>query len=208
MALDAIFHFARVKGADRGRAALLYEELQREVLPRVDAAGGSLWGAWAGLFGMAGNELLVITSSPTEANEANDAFSDALREWEGVSVVEERLLSPTVRPRDATRLTRQGLYVFRNFDLLHKDCDEFARLSEAGWVTFENDEAYQSEPHGLFAELDPTAERGTMLLVTWYESLTSWQRSRQFPPDARDNFTRRGELTFESSAIATRLLAG
>lgn len=203
MTIDAVFHFARLKGADRGRAPQLYKELQRDVLPQVEAAGGSLWGAWAGLFGLAGNELLVMTSSPSEAN---DAFSNALSEWDGVSVVEERLLSPTVRPHNTARLTREGLYVFRNFDLLNEHVDEFARLSEAGWVTFENDEAYQTEPQGLFTEHDLTAERGTILLVTWYEGLASWQRSRQFPPDARDNFMRRGELTLESSALATRLI--
>ena len=49
---------------------------------------------------------------------------------------------------------------------------------------------------------DPDGE-GRMLLVTWYDGLESWQRSRQFPPEARDNFLRRRELTGGTLALAT-----
>jgi hypothetical protein len=45
-----------------------------------------------------------------------------------------------------------------------------------------------------------------VLLVTSYESLTSWQRSRQFPEGARKAFKQRGTFTLGTIAYATRLL--
>jgi hypothetical protein len=45
-----------------------------------------------------------------------------------------------------------------------------------------------------------------MLLVTWYDGLTSWERSRQPAPEARSNFQARARLTRWALPVATRLV--
>jgi hypothetical protein len=45
-----------------------------------------------------------------------------------------------------------------------------------------------------------------MLLVTWYDRLESWERSRTPPPEAAENFRERARLTTSSIAYATRLI--
>jgi hypothetical protein len=56
----------------------------------------------------------------------------------------------------------------------------------------------------MFVRDDPDCT--AVLLVTSYESLTSWQRSRQFPEGARKAFKQRGTFTLGTIAYATRLL--
>jgi len=42
------------------------------------------------------------------------------------------------------------LYVFRFFEVRNADVEEVADLSRQAWETFENSDAYLSEPQGLF----------------------------------------------------------
>jgi hypothetical protein len=91
-------------------------------------------------------------------------------------------------------------------------------------------EGYRTEPMGLFA-LRPDQppgmvagkplskslgtplstpsgvpeNAGALLLVTWYDSMTSWERSRTPDPRAIANFRRRAALTTSIVAYATRL---
>ena len=44
-----------------------------------------------------------------------------------------------------------------------------------------------------------------MLLVTWYDSMTSWERSRTPNPQATIHFRQRAALTSSIVAYATRL---
>ena len=45
-----------------------------------------------------------------------------------------------------------------------------------------------------------------MLLVTWYDRLESWERSRTPPPEAAANFRERAMITTRSVAYPTRLI--
>ena len=82
-----------------------------------------LWGAFHGLFGVASNELIVVTYG------AMADVNDAIAATPGVVSVDTLLLQPTVRPTKDEPRTREGLYVFRFFDVAHKDVDEIAALS-------------------------------------------------------------------------------
>lgn len=164
--------------------------------------GITVWGIWEGLFGIASNALIVVAAANGERDEA--AFTAGLPD--SVRVVEALLLVPTVRPVDATPCDEPGLYVFRFFEVRNADADEIARLSNEAWTTFENTDAYQAEPQGLFRQQDLSAPRGRMLLVTWYDGLASWQTSRRPAPEAMENFLRRRELTFGTEALAARLV--
>ena len=164
----------------------------------VEPAG--FWGVFHGLFGVASNELIVVSYGDV------DHVHDAIAGMDGVVAANTLLLEPTVRPTEHAPRTREGLYVFRFFEVEHKDVDEIAALSFEAWKTFENVDAYQAEPQGLFRQQDTSAATGRMLLCTWYDGLNSWQASRTPPATAGENFRRRHTLTKGTVAYATRLL--
>lgn len=92
-------------------------------------------------------------------------------------------------------------------------------------------DGYRTEPLGLFAQDGPgwplsiappgpapgvgspgealpgeaLPGEGKLLLVTWYDSMTSWERSRTPNPQATINFRQRAALTSSIVAYATRL---
>ena len=214
MASGRTFHWARIRNtADPGpiapggqyRAAgyqPLLVALRQTTYPTIEQAGGRLWGTWFGLFGLRNNELIVVTSWDNAADPAR-ALADALPGE--AKVVEQYTFVPTVRPETDTPLTREGLYVFRFFEVRTADVGQVAALSNEAWTTFENTAAYQAEPQALFKERKPASDRSTMLLLTWYDGFASWETSRTPAPEARDNFRRRAELTRSAFPIATRL---
>lgn len=166
-----------------------------ETAPR----GAQVWGAFSGLFGIASNELMLVLYRDDEATTR--AISQA-----GFEIVDSHVLVPTVRPEAFEPLTRPGLYVFRFFDVAHEHVNEIARLSSEAWTGFERTDAYAAQAQGLFAQADRSDPFGVMMLLTWYDSLDSWQSSRTPTPEASDNFRRRRELTRGTIAYATRLV--
>jgi hypothetical protein len=155
------------------------------------------------LFGVASNELVLMTATQRQGHAAN--VNEHLSPLP-CTVSEQHVLAATVRPTDTARLTRQGLYVFRFFDVHHRDVDEIVALSQQAWTTFETATTYQAQPLGLFRLYDQSPARGVMLLCTWYDGFDSWQISRDPAPEARANFERRHELTLATHAVAMRLI--
>ena len=194
--------YLRVRGQGRDSRDLL-GSLQGGVFPQWGESGITPWGVFAGLFGIASNELVVMAaaSGVREVGEITGPVKCV------ADLQRARCLANTVRPQTTDALERSGLYVFRFFDVYNKDVNEIAQLSLEAWATFESAREYQAQPQGLFCEQDLTAEQGKMLLVTWYDSLESWQTSRQPHPQARENFQRRRALTRRTIALATRLVS-
>ena len=188
------YAFTRLGACGRDYRAV-YEALRDGGVQPAD-----VWGMFHGLFGVASNELIVVTYGDV------DHVHDAIAGTDGVVVANTLLLEPTVRPTEHAPRTRDGLYVFRFFEVDHKDVAEIAALSFEAWKTFENVDAYQAEPQGLFRQQDTTAATGRMLLCTWYDGLDSWQASRTPPATAGANFRQRHALTRGTIAYATRLL--
>ena len=171
-------------------------------------------GSFTGLFGISNQELFVLLSRPVServtdrvAGQVTDQMTEPLRTLlpAGVEMVDSLWLDATVRPTHDAPLTRAGVYVFRFFQVNACDCDEVVSLSSQAWQTFENSDSYTSEPMGLFRFADTSAIRGRMLLLTWYDNMTSWERSRTPHPDATANFRRRASLSRSIVAYATRL---
>lgn len=189
------YAFTRLGARGRDYAAA-YRALQASGLEPA-----KVWGAFHGLFGVASNELIVVTYGDV------DGVHDAVAGMDEVVAANTILLEPTVRPTEHAPRTREGLYVFRFFEVEHKDVDEIAALSFEAWKTFENADGYQAVPQALFRQQDASAESGRMLLCTWYDGLNSWQASRTPPGTARENFRRRHTLTKGTIAFATRLVA-
>ena len=191
------YAFSRLTTTDRNFNAV------RETLRADDYAAlkpASLWGAFHGLFGVGSNELIVVSYGDVAGADS------ALAATSGVVSVDTLLLEPTVRPTTDEPRTREGLYVFRFFDVAHKDVDEIAALSFEAWKDFETADVYDAVPQGLFRQQDVSAVRGRMLLCTWYDGLNSWQASRTPPGRASENFRKRHLLTQGTIAYATRLL--
>lgn len=158
------------------------------------------WGIWRGLFGVASNELLVMLAAAGSRDQAE--FTDVI--GSRVHVRRVATFEPTLRPLNRTPLERAGVYVFRFFSISAEDADDFVALSGDAWTTFEGADAYAAEPQGLFRQRTDSEELD-MLLVTWYDSLASWQTSRAPAAEARERFARRHQLTRRTSALATML---
>jgi hypothetical protein len=202
MASDSLFHWARLRTNERNFAALA-EQLSNSTMPALASLGGKAWAVANGLFGLWTNELLLVTTWPRDA-DASTLLARSLPE--GAEIGEQHDFIPTARPHDDSPLTRPGLYVHRFFEIRNADVDRFVTLSDDAWNTFENTSEYEAQPQGLFCELDRSREYGLMLLVTWYDRLESWERSRTPPPEAETNFRARATLTRRSMAFATRLV--
>ena len=163
----------------------------------VDQANEPVWGVWAGLFGLANNELIAITLVEPEISEP----------WTNqVQVLDEQLLVATERPSSSKSPSETGLYVFRSMETESKNIDEIVELSAYAWRTFETSDDYRSEPIGLFRPENPDTV-STMWLLTWYDGFESWQRSRNPHDDAKEAFMKRHALLRQTNAIATRLIA-
>lgn len=190
----------RLTCSERGWQALQEATVHRSRTV-LTPGGGHLWGVFAGLFGIASNELFVVSWAPGTAPQVLD------EPWpDEVEAVERRLMAPTVRPTQPDPLVDEGLYVLRFFSVDHATVDEIVELSRTAWTTFEGGGDYRSEPKGLFCQVDRSASRGVMLLVTWYDGFGSWEISRTPPAAAMDNFRRRHLLTHGTVAYATRLV--
>lgn len=194
-----IFSLTRLRFADRSWQPH-WPALSKRIVPLLESRGAAVWGAFSGLFGIASNELMLMTHGAAGDPRPPVTPDDA-------AIVEQYLLVPTARPPSPPPvLERPGVYVFRFFDVDNRHVDEIVGLSRQAWTTFENTTAYASEPLGLFAPADAAADHGRMLLLTWYDGLRSWELSRTPAPEARANFLRRHELTGGTVAYATALV--
>lgn len=193
------FAFSRIQtGGSTFRP--IYDAIVGQERDKLGKAG--VWGAFFGLFGLASNELILVTTGEVSN------MDDRLCAIDAVSSSETLYLEPTVRPESYDPCTREGLYVFRFFDVRNNDVDRIAALSKTAWETFESSGEYEAIPQALFCERERAGEFGKMLLCTWYDGLNSWQVSRTPAPEAATNFRARAQLTLNTKPYATRLITG
>jgi hypothetical protein len=202
MASDSIFHWARIESEGENFQALA-GRLAETTIPAVRTTGGEPWMTANGLFGLWTNELILVTAWP-QVSGATAIVGSNLPD--GASIVQQYEFVATVRPANEVPPSRPGVYVHRLFEVNAADVERFVELSEEAWTTFEGAGGYQAEPQGLFRQREHAAEGGLMLLVTWYDRLESWERSRTPAPEAEANFRARAALTRKSMAFATRLV--
>lgn len=168
--------------------------------------GGTVWGVWTALFGMASNELVVVTAWPDDATPLatlDDAVPD------GFHVVASYELAPTVRPTSTEPLIRDGIYVHRFFRTREKHMQEIVDLSVEAWKTFATDDRYGTEQLAFFRPRERASDGdspGEMLLISWYPDFANWERSRQSPPEALALFRKRAERVESMLPFAMRLL--
>jgi len=191
-----IYQVSLLKDPNNPGLNKLLEYVRGTLIPDLEKDDMLEYGVFQGLFGLASNELYLVMSSQRSVSQRNIDAKFQVKEC--IDLV------PTIRPTDHTRRTREGIYVFRWFDVMNKDVGEIAELSAKAWLTFE--EGFDTEVQCLFAEQNQESAQGKMLLITWYQDLSVWQESRQPPTVAREYFMRRHQLTLQAKPIATRLL--
>ena len=150
---------------------------------------GDAWGLFAPQIGASSETVEVIVAGE-------------LPQLASATVEDSRPLDSTVRPLDDARLTDDGVYALRWFEIDPSDWPEFLALSEGAWPGFE-----AANPgvriHGFFRSDDDR-----VLHVTRYPSLAGWESSRNAPDDAGGaNFRRRHELTRSTVVRTYRLIA-
>ncbi|MGE0601825.1 MAG: hypothetical protein AB7J35_20520 [Dehalococcoidia bacterium] len=202
MTTDSVFHWARI-AAPGTNFAVLGRQIEEQTLPALEALGGKRWALANGLFGLWNHEVILVTVWPGGSDPAPHVARNLPP---GASVGESYDFIPTVRPDSDALLSRPGIYVHRLFGVDAANVDQFVDLSDTAWKTFENADEYRSQPQGLFRQRRHPEFGGLMLLVTWYDRLESWERSRTPPPEAAANFRERSMITTRSVAFPTRLL--
>lgn len=197
------YAWLRLRNVDQDVAGL-HAQLADALPSALGRHGAGIWGVFAGHFGLDSRELLLMVTHPLRAPDVRGIVQDGLPA--GVRIEEAHDFLPTARPPDARPLSMPGLHVHRFFDIDAADVDQFVSLSVEAWETFETSDRFRSAPRALLRSHGAGDGRVQMLLVTWYDSFTSWEASRGFPPAAAENFRRRAAITRATTAIATRLL--
>jgi hypothetical protein len=184
-----LFHYQKLRSQTNTNTDLLAQ------LNDANLYQGALWGAFTGLFGMAGNEIIVVSALDSDQGVKTHPLTEADEIWQ-----------PTARPLNADPCTADGLYVFRRFHVREDDVEEVVALSKEAWNTFEGSGAYAAQPRGLFRPQADDDGIVRLMLVTWYDGFQSWEISRRPAPEAAENFRRRRDLTLTTYAVATRLV--
>ena len=182
------------------------QALQAGGVAKLQERGGALYGVWAPLFGLASNQVVMMTqwSAPEGiVPQVTETFMAV----EGIVHVESHLVLPTVRPTTSAPPQKPGLYVHRWFLVESQHVEEVVELSATAWETFE--QTFAVDIIGFFRTLGEDTALTELLLLTWYPNLAAWERSRQFEqvPAARQRFLRRQQLTQWTRAIATTFVA-
>ena len=157
----------------------------------IEGAGSRIFGVFGSLMGLATNEVYLVTFGEKD-------FSLNLNRH--IKLVKSRSFRPTIRPKKHEIATETGVYVFRWFSIDPIKINEIVSLSAAAWPVFEGE--FETRVLGLFAE--DTLAPDTLLLLTWYANLAVWEKSRNPPLEARENFLRRHTLTLSALPVATR----
>lgn len=202
MSTDSVFHWARIAAPGKNFVRLA-QELEEHTLPTLEAARGRRWALANGLFGLWNHEVILVTAWDVGSIGAELLASNLPA---GASIVDSYEFLATARPLDDQPLSKPGIYVHRLFGVDAANIDRFVSLSDEAWKSFENAADYESQPQGLFRQREHPETGGLMLLVTWYDRLESWERSRMPAPEAASNFRERAMITTRSMALATRLV--
>ena len=187
-----LYQVLHIKDVSRPGSVHLVKLANDDITKQIQTAGHEVFGIFASLFGLASNEIYLVTFGETQTSLS---FPD------DVELISTHLFNATLRPLDHQPRTRPGIYVFRWFSVLPNAVEEIIQLSYNAWPAFEG--SFETEVQGLFVEA--TGQPSEMLLITWYKNLSAWEESRHPPEHARENFLRRHQLTLNAKPIATIL---
>lgn len=157
--------------------------------------GAVLVGGWmgAGSIGWHDHEAVVLVGWGGAPGDPCAWLSG----WDAVGGVRSTRLRATARPESPAPVRPGGVHAHRWLELDPADHHEAVDLSAQAWPAFEA--GYDAHVEGLFATED---DPGRLVLVTWYQSVAEWERSRGVGAEAggeleeaRRRFQRRRQLT-------------
>lgn len=184
---------------------ILADAVRREALPELEAFGGHLYGLFAPQFGLASNQLVLMTHWE-HPKDAVATIEQTLSALDVVDAFEHRQTVSTARPKTSQPPTRPGTYVHRTFDLDPANVEEIVDLSAEAWDTFEA--IFEVEVIGFFLTEPHRDGVAQLMLLNWYSSLAGWEASREFDRDplSKRRFLRRAQLTTGTRAVTTTLI--
>lgn len=137
--------------------------------------GGELYGMWRSRIGLPLNEGVIIVHFPEEASFGK--FSNPLlANCEDILDITSRRLLAAGRPEVPQPLTKTGVYMHRWFELANKNWEAFREITMSTWTGVH--EHFESEIVGFWQSLDVPPPQAKALMITRYESLDMWERSR------------------------------
>lgn len=195
----------------------LYEHLMVEIAggPPARATLGERLAAWSGadrplgLFasqlGWAATEAAVLVE---DGNGPTRDAAEALAQSPALTVIQSRVMRPTLRPSPGARLPAGGVWVHRTFEIRTENLQTFVELSGEGWRDFEH--RFDARVFGLFEVIEPRRDPAVieLLLLTRYGSHGIWEDSRDPSTEAMQTFARRAALTLRTRAASSLLAWG
>ena len=142
-------------------------------------AGGGIFLLCAGVIGFAADEGVLIRAWPDADTMA--ARAAAMLAADAIVCSSMQAVTPTVRPKSADAPVQDGVYAHRWFWVHEPDVPEFIRLSEDGvWPYFE---AVGCRIVGLWRAPAKPRDLVPVLLITRYDSVSHWERTRLQSPE-------------------------
>ena len=135
----------------------------------------SLYGIWRSQIGLPRDTITVI-STWQNADIAKSESAQIHDQLELVQHSEFNIMVPTLRPKIFKPPVMQGNYAFRWFETPAENFDEFLKLSEDAWPSFES--SYDSQVIGLWRLADNQNKNILTLLLTRRPDLSMWERSK------------------------------
>lgn len=179
--------------------------IREDVMAGLEEQGGKLYGIWIALFGLASNQLVLMTNWHEEEGSMQKV-ERTLSAAQWIKNFDHHTVVPTARPKTSEPPRRQGLYVHRWFTVEPRHVQEVVDLSAEAWETFEK--TFEVEVVGFFRTVNETADDVQLMLLNWYPNLAAWEKSREFERDnaSKQRFNRRFQLSKTTKAIATSIV--
>jgi hypothetical protein len=186
---------------------VLTEQFGRAKTAALEAAGGTVVGAWTSQLGWKSSEAAILVGWRDGAARNEGALA-SLTSGPIVRSLRRDRLVPTVRPQSGSKPQPGGIYVHRWFAVKAAAIPEFVELSVLGWRDFET--RFETSIYGLL-QAERSAEDlkdglARLLLITRYRDHGVWETSRDPSTDAMAAFARRQKLTRSTWGASSLLL--
>lgn len=192
-----------VVGFGPGRLAEVGATIATKGRAAVKDRGGSVFGVWKPLIGLAFNHVVVVTEWPDETAAAAHADT-AIAGIGDIATKQRDLWLPTLRPAPrAVARSEPGFTTHRWYDIREGDFERFLELSSATWGNWEG--THDSQVQGLWrVKAPPAPGHIRMRLMAWYRDMSVWERSRHWKgtkgaETANKNLGQRYDLTLDSA---------
>ena len=167
----------------------------------VDTAGGLTCGIFrGGMFGLKTNQIAIL-SAWSDVADGHGYLDDFARDANLELRAQEDLVA-TVRPSEPSVIEEPGVYVIRWLSMRTHDIAEYTELCLKTWPRFEAGGTQRC--YGVFRPTE-SADRSTMLMLTWYRNLAAWEHSRQLDPRDQHLWIRRSQMELSHWAEVGRL---